>query len=308
MLEKAYNHFKANELEKSLEAVEIACKNKSTADDPRSWYLKGLIYKEFYQQYPDSLSHYREKALQAVVHCISLDKTNILKDDCKAVSSFIHTSYFNDALQYLNQENYAKALGILQKFTADSTDAYYAEALFYSGYASLMQGKSSESYKYFQKALGAGYQDPLIYDQLSHSYLEQELDAEALAILQEGRSLFPEDTRLQLSALNLYMHLQKYIEAEGIAENYLIDHPTDIEVMLMAGTIYEKRFQADTIKRDSYFLKRKNIYLSVLKQDPENILANYNMGITLYNQAVNIINMSDPYNMDIMDFDQLLAR
>lgn len=308
MLEKAYNHLKANELEKSLEAVEVACQHESTADDPRAWYLKGFIYKELCRTYPDSLAHYREKALQAVVQCVRLDKNHAFKEDCEAISSFIYTSYFNDAIHQLNEEDYAKALSILKIFTTDSTNAYYAEAVYYSGYASLMQEENAQANQFFQKALQAGYQDPLIYDQLSHSYLEQQLYAEAVAILKEGRSLFPEDSRLQISALNLYMVLQKYREAENVAENYLMKHSDDIEVMLVAGTIYEKLFQTDTTKRDEYFQKRKSIYLSVLKRDPENVLANYNMGITLYNQAVSIINMSDAYSMDIMEFDQLLAR
>jgi TolA-binding protein len=308
MLEKAYNHLKDNELDKSLKAVEIACKHESTANDPRAWYLKGFIYKELYRVHPDSLSDYRETALQAIVRCIYLDKTHALKDDCKAISSFIYTSYFNDAIQHLNEGDYANALSVFNIFTTDSTDAYHAEALYYSGYASLMQGKRTQAYQFFQQALQAGYQDPLIYDQLSQNYLERQLHAEAVATLEEGRSLFPEDERLQISALNLYMTLQKYKEAEGIAENYLKRHSEDIQVMLVAGTIYEKLFQTDTIARDEYFLKRKNIYLAILKQDPENVLANYNMGITLYNQAVSIINMNDVYSMDIMDFDQLIAR
>lgn len=308
MLEKAYNHLKSNELAKSLEAVEIACKNEATASDPRAWYLKGYVYKELYRLHPDSLSDYRRTALQAVVQCIRFDKTNVLKEDCEAISSFIYTSYFNDALQKLNEEEYAKALTLFQMFTKESRDPYHAEALYYSGYASLMLGKNTQAYEFFQKARQAGYQDPLIYDQLSQSFLEQELNAEAVAVVEEGRSLFPEDTRLQISALNLYMSIQNYQEAERIAEDYLMHHPADIEVMLVAGTIYEKRFQADTAERENYFLKRKNIYLSVLKQDPANVLANYNMGITLYNQAVNIINTNDVYSMDILDFDRLLAR
>jgi hypothetical protein len=308
MLEKAYNHLKDNELGESLKAVEIACEHESTAADPRAWYLKGFVYKELYRVYPDSLSHYRGKALQAIVRCIRLDKKHALKSDCKAVSSFIYTSYFNDAIQHLNEGEYAKALSVFNIFTTDSTDAYHGEALFYSGYGSLMQGKNAQAFQFFQKALQAGYQDPLIYDQLSQDYRERQLPAEAVAIIQEGRSLFPEDERLQISALNLYMTLQRYKEAEAIAEDYLLRHADDIEVMLVAGTVYEKRFQTDTTRRDEYFLKRKNIYLRVLNIDPENVLANYNMGITLYNQAVSIINRNDVYSMDIMDFDQLIAR
>lgn len=308
MLEKAYNHLKNNELNESLKAVELACTHESTADDPRAWYLKGFVYKELYRLHPDSLPYYRENALQAIVRCVRLDKTHTLKDDCEAVSSFIYTSYFNDAIQHLNEGEYAKALSVFTTFTADSTDAYHAEALYYSGYGSLMQGNKVQAYQFFHKALKAGFQDPLIYDQLAQDYLERQLPAEAVVTLREGRSLFPEDERLQISALNLYMTLQRHKAAERIAEDYLKSHSDDIEVMLVAGTIYEKRFQADTSRRDEYFLKRKNIYLRVLKQDPENVLANYNMGITLYNQAVSLINMNDAYSMDILNFDQLIVR
>lgn len=308
MLEKAYSHIKANELEKSLEAVEIACENESTAGDPRAWYLKGFIYKEFYRLYPDSLSHFRKKSLEAVEKSISLDNSHVLKDECRAITSFIYTSYFNDAVLHLNEGEYEKAVSVLNLFITDSADAYYSEALYYSGYGSLMQGKNALAFQFFWKALQAGYQDPLIYDQLSQDFLDREMPDEALGLLTEGRSLFPEDQKLQLSALNLYMTLQQYKEAEKIAEDYLSEHPDDLEVMLVTGTIYEKCFQTDTSRREEYFLKRKNIYLSVLMQDPDNVLANYNMGITLYNQAISIINRSDVYSMDILDFDQLLTR
>lgn len=308
MLEKAYNYLKANELEKGLEAVEIACQHESTAEDPRAWYLKGFIYKELYRTRPDPAVNYREKALQAVTQCIQLDVNHTFTEDCRAISSFIYTSYFNEAIEYLNKEQYDKALSVLKIFTNDSTDAYYAEALYYSGYASLMQRKNAQANQFFQESLNAGYQDPLIYDQLSHDYLNRQLFDQASDMLATGRSLFPEDIRLQISELNLYMALQKYKEGERLAEDYLIKNPGDIEVMLVTGTIYEKIFQSDTTKRDEYFLKRKNIYLSVLKKDPDNALANYNMGITLYNQAVSLINISDAYSMDITAFDQLLAR
>lgn len=43
----------------------------------------------------------------------------------------------------------------------------------------------------------------------------------------------------------------------------------------------------------------KSSYNKVLELDPNNIGANYNMGILYYNQAVNLINQSD-YDLDIV--------
>lgn len=308
MLEKAYNHLKENEMEKSLEAIKLASKHESTAEDPKTWYLRGFIFKELHRTSPDSTVDYRKEALQSIIHCIELDRNHLLRKDCEAVSSFIYTSYFNDVIQYLNEGNYPEALNILEIFTADSTGVYYAEALYYSGYAHLMKGETTRANQFFQQALQKGYQDPLIYDQLANSYFNNQLYDKAMATVQEGRSLFPEDTRLQISSLNIFMAAKKYKEAKKVAENYLTEKPDDIEVMLVAGTIYEKIAQTDTTQRSKYIQKRKDIYLNILQIDPDNSLANYNMGITLYNQAVNLINGNDVYNMDILAFDQLLSH
>lgn len=308
MLEKAYNHLKRNELEKSLEAIKIASKHESTTEDPKTWYLRGFIYKELYRTSPDASTGYRKEALQSIMHCIELDKNHLLRKDCEAVSSFIYTSYFNDVIQYLNEADYSEALNALEIFTVDSTGAYYAEALYYSGYAHLMRGESTRANQFFQQALQKGYQDPLIYDQLANSYFNDQLYDKAITTAQKGRSLFPEDARLQISSLNILMAAKNYKEAEEVAENYLAEKPDDIEVMLVAGTIYEKIIQADTTQRSKYAQKRKDIYLNILQIDPGNILANYNMGITLYNQAVSLINRNDVYSMDILAFDRLLSH
>lgn len=307
MLEKAYTHLKANELDKSLEAIEHAVAHETTRKDPKTWYLKAYILKELYRTYPDSAA-YREKALQAVDQCISLDNNQTFREDCAAIASFIYTSYLNDAIQHLNTEAYAKAISMLKPLITDSTDTYYTEALYYNAYAHLMSGKAAQAYPMFEKVLRMGYQDPLAYEQVAQFYMEKGALEQAAEVLQQGNSAFPANERLQIATLNNYMAAQQYKAAETVAENYLSDHPEDIEVMLVAGTIYEKLFQADTAHRETYFLKRKNIYLSALKRSPDNAIANYNLGITLYNQAVNIINTTDVYSMDIMEFDRLLGN
>ena len=308
MVEKAYEHLKRNELEKSLEAIDLASKHSSTAADARTWYLKGFVLKELYTTHPDAKTDYRKQALQAIAKCRELDKKQKFKEDCESIILFIHTSYLNDAIQKLNEGDFAAAITILKPFTADHSSTLRAEALYYSGYASLMQRQAAQADRYFQQALLAGYQDPMIYDHLTNSYLQYDPE-KALTTLRQGRSLFPENIELQVSEVNVLLALQKYWEAENTVEAYLKKHPDDVEVMLVAGTIYEKIFQQTPDKKEEYLLKRKNIYLQVLAQDTNNVLANYNMGITLYNQAVVLINQqTDIYNVDLLAFDSIIEQ
>lgn len=308
MVEKAYQHLKQNELEKSLEAIELASQNPSTTTDPRTWYLKGFILKELFVAQPNAQVDYRKEALQAIAACIKIDENKTFQKDCDALISFIYTSYFNDAIQQLNEESYANALSILKIFLTDSTHAFYPEALYYSGYASMMQGQNSQADQFFQQALQAGYQDALIYDQLANSYLSNKPD-QALVTVRQGRTLFPNDQGLQISEMNILLTLEHYQEAEKSVESYLEQYPDDVEVMLVAGTIYEKLFRQENNLKDHYLLKRKDIYLRVLGQNPDNVLANYNMGITLYNQAVVLINQqTDIYSTDLLTFDSIIEQ
>jgi len=308
MVEKAYEHLKRDELEKSLEAIDLASQHPSTENDARTWYLKGFVLKELYNAQHGTNKGYREKSLQAIGRCIELDKNQSFQEDCEAITSFIHTSYFNDAVQQLNEEDYAAAIATLKPFVINNAYSFYAEASYYSGYASLMLGKTTEADRFFKQALQAGYEDALIYEHLANSYLKSQPD-DALATVRQGRKLFPDDKGLHVTEVNILLALDKYSQAETSVENYLKKYPDDVEVMLVAGTVYEKLFQQTPVKKDEYLLKRKNIYLQALGLEPDNVLANYNMGITMYNQAVVLINQqTDLYNVDLLAFDNIIEQ
>jgi tetratricopeptide (TPR) repeat protein len=171
-----------------------------------------------------------------------------------------------------------------------------------------MQGQGDQADAFFQQALEAGFQDALIYDHLANNYLKNNPE-KALTTVRQGRKLFPDDKGLHVSEVNILLALQEYIQAEISVENYLSKHPDDVEVMLVAGTVYEKLFQQTPDQKEAYLLKRKNIYFQILAQNPDNVLANYNMGITLYNQAVVLINQqTDIYNVDLLSFDSIIEQ
>ncbi len=309
MVEKAYRHLRSGELTQGLEAINLASQNEYTANDPKTWYLKAFLCKELYKNQPEVYYDFRQQALEAVQKCVELDTNHNFTQDCEAITVYLQTSYLNEAVQSLNAGDFEKALSTLQQLGQDRDQAYYAEVMYYSGYAALMLERKEEARQFFENALAAGYQDPLAYEALSNYYLEkQNLDL-AVALLREGKKFFPDSRELKIAELNLLMSQQNYEETEKQVEIYLQDYPDDIEVMLMAGTVYDKLFQNDTTRSSLYFQKRKDIYQKVLAKDPNDLMGNYNLGITLYNQAVKMINQqANEYEVDIIEFNRLLGE
>ncbi len=97
---------------------------------------------------------------------------------------------------------------------------------------------------------------------------------------------------------------------EKFKEYYLIVDPSrtnflqnDIKFLLALASVYNQIFEGDRNKVE-YRELAKSTYNKVLGLDPNNISANYNMGILFYNQAVNLINQSD-YDIDIVALDDV---
>ncbi len=72
-----------------------------------------------------------------------------------------------------------------------------------------------------------------------------------------------------------------------------------IDFNLAIASVYTKIFEADRQGKSDFLNLAKQAYNKILDVDPNNIGANYNMGILFYNQAVNLINQSD-YDIDIV--------
>jgi tetratricopeptide repeat protein len=93
---------------------------------------------------------------------------------------------------------------------------------------------------------------------------------------------------------------------ETFKEYYLLVDPSqdnfkqkDIDFANAIATVYTRIYEGDRKGKVDYLSMAKASYNKVLTLDPNNINANYNMGILYYNQAVNLINQSD-YDLDIV--------
>jgi hypothetical protein len=98
---------------------------------------------------------------------------------------------------------------------------------------------------------------------------------------------------------------------EKFKEYYFLVDPSpanikqkDIEFTLAIASVYTKIFEGDRKAKTDFLKLAKDAYNKILAVDPNNINANYNMGILYYNQAVNLINQSD-YDLDIVALNDI---
>lgn len=98
---------------------------------------------------------------------------------------------------------------------------------------------------------------------------------------------------------------------ETFKEYYLLVDPTpanirqkDIDFTLAIASLYTRIFESDRKEKTEFLSLSKEAYSKILLLEPNNINANYNMGILYYNQAVNLINQQD-YDIDIVALNDI---
>lgn len=308
MVEKAFDLLKKKEFKKSWQAINLATQHPETAEDARAWYVRSYVSKELSKTPGSENVNYAQEALTSAQTSIALDQEKKYHKECRAIASFIYTSYYNQTVTLLNAENYPEAIAKLSLLTSDRSDLneFSAEALYLVGYAYLMLRQSDSTHHYFSRALAAGFRDPLIYETLSSHYLEAGEIGKARTMVDMGQILYSDDRGLQIAELNTLMQESQYEKAAAAAERYLSSYKKDTEVMLLYGTIQGRLFDTKADQREEHFQRRVAIYEQVLKLEPRNLLANYNLGITYYNKGVELINNDDVFEKDIFEFDQLL--
>jgi tetratricopeptide (TPR) repeat protein len=305
LVDKAADYLKRNELNSAREAIDVAARDQVTGLDPRTWHIRGFVYKELYKNSPQS-ADFRETALASLRKCGELDAKNAYAARNQAVLEYLYGTYYNEAVEQLNRKEFARSLAGFGKFidyrAGTKPDEYYAEALYNAGYASYALGDKTAARAYYEKALAANFRNAYLYDDLAQLYGEAGQKDLALRTAEAGRQQYPDDAGLRTTEINLLLASRQFVKAEKNIEDYLRLDPTNTEALLVAGTVYEAIAQSDSTKKEVYFGKRREAYRRALVQDPDNPVANYNMAITLYNKAVDLIEPTQNYDLDIMAF------
>jgi tetratricopeptide (TPR) repeat protein len=118
---------------------------------------------------------------------------------------------------------------------------------------------------------------------------------------------FYNDAAQALDTSNYLVPIQNFSMYKEIMQQIEPDMNTrlkEVEFTMALATIYTNLYQANYKTRTNFLDLAKAAYTKVLKLDPNNVSANYNMGILYYNQAVYLIKGSD-FDIDITSMDAI---
>ena len=311
MLDEAQQQLASKDYAAARSSIEKAKADASLTNLPRTHYLRGFIYKEIFTNAADIYPTARQIAIESFGACAAITEDNQYREDCVNLKQFMLTTYFNEGVAAFNESNYEKAEKNFSIYIENQLPAaapqVYANALFYGGLAAEFRGFKDRAIKYYEQAMSFDLQEPSLYSQLAYLYESARDQANAIRVLDAGGDRFPQDTDLMVARINIYLSFEKYLAAEPIAEQYLAAYPDDREVLLVAGTIYQHNAGNKPGEKDRYYQKCSDVYQRVLKSEPDNYMANYNLGILLFNRAVDLIKMQE-YDITVKNLDEVMAE
>lgn len=114
-----------------------------------------------------------------------------------------------------------------------------------------------------------------------------------------AESLDPVDYEM---AIEIFRKKQEYIKIIDPSQENL--QASEIQFALALGSVYNSIIESskDSVRNQKFVNLAKALYNQILAIEPNNVSANYHMGILYYNQAVNLIKTKD-YDLDLSMLD-----
>lgn len=321
----AWNYLKYGELDKAKEAIDQAVEHEKTKDDAQTWYYKGLIYMRIMADTNEEVRGLAENpvgdALDAFEKSKSLDNKGRYKSDIdqqlfEVVSNFFNVGIeaYNKAVQSDKEGDFAMAFGIFDMYLKalhvldEANQQQFLNSLrendidplsvnMYAGYSALKSGQEEEAKELFTKLIKEDYDDPFAYLSLSEIYLTEGDTNKALEVLEVGKVNVVENKDITLTELQIYQQSGRVDELIEKLQNAIKEEPENSLFYLVLAGSYDalaasSREEGNMDQAQEFQDKAMKTYEEAIEIDPENFEINNNIGITFYNNAVELIQES----------------
>ncbi len=179
----------------------------------------------------------------------------------------------------------------------------YNNAVYLAALGAQGAGEIEVSSKMFDELAAQDYDDAAVYDGIYKANIESNPE-KAIAALEKGRKLFPDNTSLLFTEINYYLRANKLDELTGKLKNAIAQEPDNVTLYSTLGNVYDNLFQRENkegnkAKEKEYFDLALDYYNQALKIDPEYSDATYSIGALHYNSAAamtaELIALQDDY-------------
>ncbi len=294
----AYNYMQSGEYLKAREAIDDAAENEKTMDKEKTWRYRGQIYQQlaFNDIGFDKITAVKE-SLRSFKKAMELDtKDAWKKENYNDGYAQVQMYAVNLGILAYNENKYADARDyfVVAAEAAEAVGAIDTMATYNSGLAAEQVQDYAGAVKLYQKSADIGYLEGKMYIYMANVYDKMGDTEKYLAILQEGRKKYPNDSDLIVYELNYYLKNDRFEEAERNLNLAIEKEPSNKQLYFSLGVVYDNLGMKD---------KAIKAYSDAVAIDANYFDAVYNIGALYFNQGVEINNAAN----DIQDIKKYNA-
>ncbi len=302
-------------LKLAKESIDPTITHEKTMNDPKTWLYRGIIYYNI-AHFPldaDSAGKMDNEAAKIAFESLKkakeLDVKNRYKTDIDLFLQNLYSLYFSAGASSYNEKNYKEAKNdLMAAFNLQTTRGVFdTSAAYYAGVTSLMDKDADNTITYMKKCDEVNYNNPQIYIYWSQAWKMKGDTTEALNVLKEGRSKYPQELSLLKEEAQTYLEKgenKKLIESLLLA---IEKEPDNANMLFLLGQAYSN--EEDNVNAEKYYKKAAEV-------KPDFFEAYYNIAAIYNNKASALIKEandlpleeSEKYNKLIKEADGFLKQ
>ncbi|MES2426537.1 MAG: tetratricopeptide repeat protein [Bacteroidota bacterium] len=298
----------------SKEKLDKAANNSKTAQLPQTYALKAAIYATYVMRTPDSLKSIPlfNTADSALKKAKELDVAGENKALISEAVMNLSQYQLNNGIKAYQAKNYNRAYKAFDRFRQlapqDTT------AIYYTAVAARLDNNTPAALDAYKQLLPLTFSEkPKVYMELSNIYLAQKDMDNALKMAAEGVAKYPGNADLRKREIEISLQTGKSQELVGKIQEAITNDPKNKTLYYYSGLTYTsfansvnddiikiKKTAKDPAewatlqaKKDDYSAKAAEQYKKALDIDPEYFEANYGMGLSLLNPAIDLYNAAN---------------
>ncbi|OFY67159.1 MAG: hypothetical protein A3H98_10590 [Bacteroidetes bacterium RIFCSPLOWO2_02_FULL_36_8] len=281
----AYNE---GEYDKAKEYIDRATVHEKTSRKGKTWFYRGVIYMGINTtpKFSSISKNSLETAVEAFQKTVEFDtEKGEFGAQVKQQIEVCWVAAVNGGSDMYSKKSFADAINyfkIAQKIKPQDTTAYI-----YSLYAAGPSGNTEEVKVCAGKLRELNYTPVVLYSILGKILLNENKLDEALSVYDEGSRKYPDNMELTTQRLNIFMKQGKEVSAINEFKIAANKDPKNKLLWAKLGDIYGQMKNTDSAM---YY------YNKALEIDPNDALANFNIGIFYNNLAAEKFSGADKTN------------
>ncbi|MCT4646784.1 MAG: hypothetical protein N4A74_17470 [Carboxylicivirga sp.] len=314
---RAENFLESGDLIKAIECINLAIdstyeKSQKSIIWPQTWIVKGDIFFAIYQsdneEYASLSKDPLTVSLTDYLKALELNPKSDAKNKIRNKFALLEVELQNVAIEAYNSEDYnhalmrfeqALALKDLPEFKVD-IDGIDTALVYNCGLAALKAEQLDKAIENLNIAANVGYGEASTIVMVASAYQSQKDTMAAINTLEEGLVKYPGNETIMTSMIQIFMDADKKENALKCLDKLIISHPADAKYGILKADLHNQMKDTETAIKQCQ---------AVLKLEPENQLALYNLSVIYYNKGVEHLMLTD--NVSVNDkgrYEQIVKQ